>query len=421
MSATIILNKKHRDDDFGYVSILFVKDKKRKTISLKFRMLEKDFTKYYDKSFKQFRKSNTFDRDYINNLVTESLKKDVFSEQKTQYTFLTYFKSRRDLKKNLNTYNSYNSAYNIIETYLKKLNKEDIKLTDFNTDMVLEFKNYLKEQELEQSTIKAYFNVYNTIFNNAIYSDVVIMKNPFKGIKIKTTPKKKIVLENNDIIKLLNIEPGQQYFYESRMFLLQFFMNGSRISDLLLLKVGEIKSNEILYTMLKTKNEIPVAMSPEISKILIDIFGFNEQHNPTSNNKIIYGNYHLKTFLKRQPSNQLVFKDFVQSDIYNDYVKKNNFTTEQHKHFKVLIVKYNERLKKLCKLYELSETNVSSHNCRHTFTNLLLDMENINVNDLRVLLGHSSLNTTQNYIQTGFRNKKTQSVQTVFRKQFKKD
>ena len=47
--------------------------------------------------------------------------------------------------------------------------------------------------------------------------------------------------------------------------------------------------------------------------------------------------------------------------------------------------------------------------------------ENINVNDLRVLLGHSSLVTTQKYIQTGFRNKKTESIQTTFRKQFKKD
>ncbi|MBK8600851.1 MAG: hypothetical protein IPN80_10165 [Flavobacterium sp.] len=62
-------------------------------------------------------------------------------------------------------------------------------------------------------------------------------------------------------------------------------------------------------------------------------------------------------------------------------------------------------------MYELSETNVSSHNCRHTFTNLLLDMENVNVNYLRILLGHSSLVTTQKYIQTGFRNKK----QNLFR------
>lgn len=421
MSATIILNKKHKDDNFGYVSILFVKEKKRKTISLKFKMFETDFIKCYDKSFKQFRKSNSFDRDYINNLINEFLKKDVFSEKRTEYNFLTYFKSRQNLKKNLNTFNSYNCAYNTAETYLRKLNKEDIKLIDFDTDMVLEFKNYLKELELEQSTIKAYFNVYNTIFNNAIYSDVVIMKNPFKGIKIKTTPKKKIVLENNDIIKLLNIEPGEKYFYESRMFLLQFFMNGSRISDLLLLKFGEIKSKEILYTMLKTKNEIPVAMSPEIMKVFKDIFGINHIQNPNAKHQMPFSNYHLQTYLKRYKPNELVFKDFVQSEIYNDYDKKNNFTTEQHKHFKVLIVRYNVRLKKLCKLYGLSETNVSSHNCRHTFTNLLLDMENINVNDLRILLGHSSLNTTQNYIQTGFRNKKTQSVQTVFRKQFKKD
>ena len=75
MSATIILNKKHKDDNFGYVSILFVKEKKRKTISLKFKMFETDFIKCYDKSFKQFRKSNSFDRDYINNLINEFLKK----------------------------------------------------------------------------------------------------------------------------------------------------------------------------------------------------------------------------------------------------------------------------------------------------------------------------------------------------------
>ena len=134
MSATIILNKKHKDDNFGYVSILFVKEKKRKTISLKFKMFETDFIKCYDKSFKQFRKSNSFDRDYINNLINEFLKKDVFSEKRTEYNFLTYFKSRQNLKKNLNTFNSYNCAYNTAETYLRKLNKEDIKLIDFDVN-----------------------------------------------------------------------------------------------------------------------------------------------------------------------------------------------------------------------------------------------------------------------------------------------
>ena len=52
------------------------------------------------------------------------------------------------------------------------------------------------------------------------------------------------------------------------------------------------------------------------------------------------------------------------------------------------------------------DTKLSSHVSRHSFTNLLLNMDNVNLYDISQSLGHKNITITQNYIQTGFNNKK---------------
>jgi integrase len=52
------------------------------------------------------------------------------------------------------------------------------------------------------------------------------------------------------------------------------------------------------------------------------------------------------------------------------------------------------------------ESDISSHVSRHSFTNLLLNMDNVNLYDISQSLGHKNISITENYIQSGFNNKK---------------
>jgi integrase len=408
--SSIILYKKNKLDEVGYVVLQYTKENKTKRKSLKFKMTQNDFDRTFDKEFKRFKRTTLFDYQRINTLIDENIYIDVFNDVVVyNNTFLSYFIQCRDLKTNISTIKSYESSYNILETYLKSINKLDIKLKNINKDFVLMFKNYLLDGKRTQSTCKCYFNIYKTIFNKAIQDNYYNYSNPFNKVEFKTTIKKKKVLDSLDLSKMIMVNFEDKYFIESRIFLLQFFLNGSRLSDTMLLKNSDIGHDEINITMLKTKQSLPVEMSNEIRKLLYEII-FRSHHRGTEDTLKLY------KYLKYN-SKEYLFKDYINSNLFNDYDKRTHFNLLQYKHYKVLIVRYNNNLKELCKKLDLSEI-VSSHNSRHTFTNQMLKLPNVNVNDIRMMLGHSNLQTTQSYLTLGFKSEKNKNLQKEYRKEF---
>ena len=94
--------------------------------------------------------------------------------------------------------------------------------------------------------------------------------------------------------------------------------------------------------------------------------------------------------------------EFKNIDSNNDFSK---ITMEQYKRIKHSTIVYDRRLKKVASICKI-DTNLSSHVSRHSFTNLLLNMDNVNLYDISQSLGHKNITITQNYIQSGFNSKK---------------
>ncbi len=95
-------------------------------------------------------------------------------------------------------------------------------------------------------------------------------------------------------------------------------------------------------------------------------------------------------------------KKFEDIDGKNDFTK---ISVEQYKAIKNATIVYDRKLKlvgEICKI----KTNLSSHVSRHSYTSLLLNMDNVNLYDISQSLGHKNITITQNYIQSGFNNKK---------------
>lgn len=118
----------------------------------------------------------------------------------------------------------------------------------------------------------------------------------------------------------------------------------------------------------------------------------------------------LVEYFKKQKPNELLFKDFIKSDVFNDYDKKLPFNKEQFDIYKSKFTSYNAKIKRMSKKYDLTLTDPTTHSARFTFTNILLSMDSINLNDIRIALGHTSLMTTQKYLQTGFDFKKSDAL-----------
>jgi integrase len=112
---------------------------------------------------------------------------------------------------------------------------------------------------------------------------------------------------------------------------------------------------------------------------------------------------------KENASSEFVFKH-LPNEMFNNINDKNIFrqkiSKEQYVKIKHHTIVYNRKLKEIQKSCGI-KTNISSHVSRHTFTNLLLRMDNVNLYDISQSLGHSSIKITENYLASGFNTEKT--------------
>ena len=125
MTTNIILQKKNKLDDFGYLNILYFKSKdEKKKVSLSFRMLEKHFEKTFDKEFKRFRQTTLFDYKTLNNKI-DVLSNDttIFDDKGTEKekSFMKYFQLQIDKKKKISTKTNYTTGYNNLKNYLQMM------------------------------------------------------------------------------------------------------------------------------------------------------------------------------------------------------------------------------------------------------------------------------------------------------------
>ena len=110
---------------------------------------------------------------------------------------------------------------------------------------------------------------------------------------------------------------------------------------------------------------------------------------------------------RKRPADDFMFpvlknEDFKNIDGNNDFTK---ITMDQYKKLKNTIIVYDRKLKlvgQACKI----DTPLSSHVSRHSFTNLLLNMDNVNLYDISQSLGHKNITITDNYLKSGFNNRK---------------
>ncbi len=93
---------------------------------------------------------------------------------------------------------------------------------------------------------------------------------------------------------------------------------------------------------------------------------------------------------------------------HNDYKALTNWqeiSENQYKQIKNKTIVINRHLKIIQDECKISKT-LTTHVARHTFSNLLLQMDNVNTSDLSATLGHSSLAITDKYVKSGFNKNK---------------
>ena len=445
-SYTPIL-KVDKDADYGIIYILCIENRKKTYTSLKIKIN----TKLWDNDKKKIKKNTVVDYISINQLIAEKLiELNKFNNLKTNNeSFIDYFIEFNNLKNNFGSLFKYQNV-------LKKLKKyqSEITFNDIDATFIRKLQSYFEGKgKLSNNTSNHYLKLIKQVYNQAIKDDRYILtkKPPFSTITFKNTPINRHILNEEEVRKIITckIDKTDLNYRRRSKFLFQIFAQGMRVSDLIMLKWGEIKGENFVYKMFKTDKEITFKINDLLYKILIDEAknlytkfdlkfvdiikietdlekliiernaklkneGFESGYDLIDKNQILdestidclnkidrkykqiivsYQN-NIDLISKHKLFKNMYIFDFLDFPITN----KSNPTKEEYKNIMKESSSYSRELKLLQKATQI-ETNINSHLSRHTYASLLLNM-GVHTYLISQALGHAQLITTEKYLHS---------------------
>ncbi len=418
-------------------------------------MFKKDFVKSYYKDLLQFGHNQNFNNTEINNKIKEYENYNPFTKTivKGKLSFTEFFEIEVKNTTKQSTKHTNQYVLNSLNQFRKNIYFEDL-----DRNLMLLYKGFLtekrKDKPIKNSTIKKYFQVIKTTCNKAKEDGYKFDDNTF-NIKIGNDERiNNKVLTKEDIEKLNNIHIGQRYFNERNVFLFSLYGQGLRVSDALFIKVENFKQSHLEIGMTKTKKNIQILYSDKLMDVLLDILNIPNpvERFKVENAKIYVRQQTDETLLDRHQGEQkkirriqrevlnnllkskytelkvkeLILKKlkenykpnaFLFKDLLNEYFSNNSnkIDIEQKawRGSQISVQGYNQKLKIMSKLYDLSvNDNISSHSSRYTFVNLLLE-KNTNIYLISKALGHSNLSITEKYIKRNFGAEKINITETL--------
>lgn len=269
--------------------------------------------------------------------------------------FIEYLEYEKGYSKK--TIISYEKDLELFNKYLKENNIKEIKNIEYN--VIRKYLSYLHDNKYESTSVSRKISALRSFFKYNI-KEKVITNNPMTLIsnpkKEKKLPK---YLNYEEIEKLLNsIEMNKKEGIQERLIIELLYSTGIRVSELVNIKIKDIKIKENQINILGKGNKERIVLFGEKAKEIIKIY-LN------------------------------AYKDEFIGNISNQYLLINKKGKQLTTNKIELIVK--DVLKK-----SALKLNISPHTLRHTFATHMLD-SGADLKSVQELLGHENLKTTAIY------------------------
>lgn len=330
------------------------------------------------KSHRRYRILNQKLRDFLDNAedASSQLKRDrqtlaTVKETLKQKDQLNFFNYASDFVQTMKTEGNLWEARqtDVLMGQLRDFFKtKDIEFGDITLKKLEEFRRYMAEVlENNPNTINKKIKRLRRIFRQASIEEVVT-SNPFehyRPLKSNEVIKTRLSADQIQRISSLDLEAGSLIWHVRNAFMFSYYNAGIRFSDLCQLKWLNIVDQRLLYKMSKTGGIKNIRLGKHALRIL-EYYetGDSEEEDfifPFLKNHVDYSD---KLFLKSQISSKNAIANKV--------------------------------LKKIARMANI-ESNVSFHVSRHSFADHARRSE-MNIYDISKALGHSDIETTQQYL-----------------------
>ncbi len=387
-NVTLTLDTRHQDKNGNYPIILRISFKRRNTsIRAGYSIPEK----YWNNSKREVKNSyqGTSSVVRLNNLLLKKkanalnvitdledkgilwkmsvgqIKQQIVKEKTDSDFFSFTMKHISELKeaRRIGTARSYKFTMDAVKKFH---GKEKLPFTH----ITYEFLSRMETNHLAKGNARNGFAVYmrtvRAIFNKAIKSGEVDRGSyPFDDFKITTEPTRKraISLEAIQGIENLHLESEGMLQLSKDLFLSSLYLNGMNFSDLCFLTWNSIKGDRMQIQRAKTHQQFDMVIIPRMMEIL--------------------DRYRLSS---------------SKAEDYIFPIIKRLKPTEIDKDIQWARSRHNKRLKVIGEKAGINET-LTTYVARHSFATIA-KQKNIPISAIQELLGHSSIKTTEIYLDS---------------------
>ena len=258
---------------------------------------------------------------------------------------------------------SYAGLLGILKVFTKG---KDVRFNEVNYDFLMKFEQFhLAKDGNSLNGVASYMRVLKAIYNKGIKEGYIERDAyPFYHYKIRMAPTAKRALDADGLKKImeLQVEPGSKIFHYRNYFLISYMLYGMSFVDMCFLKLENIIEGRMQVQRKKTSKHYNIKITDALWELL---------------------DYYIRGKSKDDFILPVIFRDSLE-DQYKD------IDWERHR--------YNKGLKEIAALCGI-EHRLTTYVSRHSFATQAM-LQNIPLQAISSMLGHSKLNTTQIYLKS---------------------
>jgi len=290
--------------------------------------------------------------------------KEKIVNQHHQSSFIEYgyeLAEEMTQSKRIGNARSYRAVLGVLESYsgTKKLSFEEL-----NYEFIVRWEADHLARGNAINGFTSYMRTIRAIYNRGIKAGLVDKEvYPFNDYQLKSTPTDKRAISVENMQKILNasFESETNLFHYRNYFIASYFLFGMNFMDMAFLKKENIIDGRIKYQRKKTAKQYNIKINDQLAHIL---------------------DYYLAA---------------MESEFIFPIIKRKT-PIDQYKDVLWMRGRYNKGLKDIAEHCGITE-RLTSYVARHSFATQAM-MNDIPLQAISAMLGHSKLSTTQIYLAT---------------------
>jgi integrase len=134
----------------------------------------------------------------------------------------------------------------------------DIALDEINTELMLAYEAWLKEQEVCMNTVSFYMRILRAVYNRAVEKGITPQRYPFRHVYtgIEKTQKRAVSLKTIKQVRQADLSLFPSLDYARDMFMLSFYTRGMSFVDMAYLKKADLNNGILSYRRKKTRQQL---------------------------------------------------------------------------------------------------------------------------------------------------------------------